>query len=90
MTGITFEQRIIDYLCTNLQLKYNSRLKYINEDTKYVLEWMMNDQDHPYVMMGDFESEDQFFDYVVKEIHRSRFYLKQHFVAIMDTTNTTL
>lgn len=86
----TFEQRVIDYLCTELELGYNSRLKYRNEDTQYFLEWILNDQDHPFVMMGDFESEDDFFNYVVKEINRSRLYIKKYSVAIMDTTNTPL
>ena len=90
MAELTLEQRIIDYLCTNLEIKYNSRMKYRNEGTQYFLEWILNDQDHPFVMMGDFESEEQFYQYVIKEIHRTRLYIKKHYVAKMDTTSTIL
>lgn len=65
-------------------------MNYKRNETSHVLEWLLADQDHPLVMMGDFETEDDFFKYVCKEIDNKRFFLRKHFVAKMTDTTITL
>lgn len=77
-------------MCEEHQLEYNSRFKYTNVGTFYKLEWLLNDQDHPLTMMGDFESEDDFYTYVTKEINTRRFFLRKYSVAKMTDARITL
>lgn len=68
---------------------YTGAFKYKNENTMYELSWALNDQDHPLMMAGDFENEDQFFNYVCKEIDAKRFFLRKHFILKMETNPAT-
>lgn len=77
-------------MCETHDLSYNSRWRYTAEDGIYKLEWFLNDEIHPLVMMGDFENEDQFFEYIKKEINDKRFFLRKHFIAKMTDSRTTL
>ena len=83
-------ERVKQYLCLTHELKYNSRMNYTHQETFFKLEWLLADQDHPLVMMGDFVNEEQFFKYVCKEIDTKRFFLRKYFVAKMTDTTITL
>jgi len=83
-TYCSLEDKVRAFLCETYELDYNSTMKYIVRDTTHILEWTLNDQDHPYVMMGDFESEDSFFEYIKKEIKRSRIFLRGYSIAKMN------
>lgn len=83
-TYCSLEDKVRCFLKDTYELHYNSKLKYIVKDTQHILEWTLNDQDHPFVMMGDFENEDQFFNYVCKEITTKRFFLKKYSIAKID------
>lgn len=73
----TLVDKVNQYLETKYEVKHISRMKYTVDDTSHKLEWSMNQADRPYIMSGDFLTEDSFFKYVCKEIDNKRIYLKQ-------------
>ena len=79
----SLEDKVREFLLKEHDLIYNSKLTYKQSDTTHILEWELNDQNHPYVMMGDFETEDDFFQYVCKTINATRFFLRKYCVAKM-------
>lgn len=81
----TFTQAVKQYLVDTHGMCYNGKFIYINpeedeEATAYSLQWLENNQDRPYVVMGDFVNEDAFLNYVKKDIDSGRFFLKQVFI----------
>lgn len=82
-SSISFTQAVKDYLLQKHGYVYTSKFIYTSpddENTAYSLQWLENNQDRPYVVMGDFQTEDDFLNYVKKDIDTSRFFLKQTFI----------
>lgn len=79
-----FTQAVKQYLEDKYQYCYNGNFIYLVPDgeevTAYSLQWLENNQDRPYVVMGDFANEDAFLTYVKKDIDSGRFFLKQVFI----------
>lgn len=72
--------RIEKYLCERHEVKYTGKFQYTVDDTSYSLLWNLNNQDKPMVIAGDFESEEDFYNYVCKEIDTRKFFLRQYFI----------
>jgi len=80
----TFTDAVKQYLCEKHGFVYSGEfiLKTPEDEysTCYSLQWLENNQDRPYVVMGDFATEDDFLEYVFKDIDSGRFFLKQVFI----------
>jgi hypothetical protein len=79
----TFTDAVKAYLCNKHGFVYSGRFilrtPEDDESTCYSLQWLENNQDRPYVVMGDFENSDDFLQYVYDDIDSGRFFLKQVF-----------
>ena len=80
-----FELRVIKFICEKYKVEYVGKLKYTTEPdddvTHYKLEWGLNQNDYPFVMQGQFLNEDQFFNYVCKQVELTKFFKTRYFVA---------
>lgn len=79
----SFTQAVKDYLLEKHDVCYTGKFILItpNENQRgYSLQWLQNNQDRPYVVMGDFLDDDDFLEYVKKDIDSSRFFLKRVFI----------
>lgn len=84
-TTQTLECKVLEYLKTKYELEYVKEITYNTEDTYHELIWELNNKEYPYKMMGDFVSQDDFFNYICKQIDSSRFFLKDYFILKMET-----
>ena len=85
-------ERIHKYLNEVLCIEYTGKLQFevdynfgdAPDLADYYLEWPLNPDDYrnPMILMGQFRSEDEFYDYIIKEIKAKRFYLYKNFRAI--------
>lgn len=78
-------ERIHKYLNEVLCVEYTGKMTYrVNLETEeYTLEWPLNPVDNrPLVLMGQFNSEEDFYNYIIKEIKTKRFFLYKNFNAI--------
>lgn len=73
-----FEQRVINFICEKYDSLYVGKLDYTVEPDgdvfHFTLKWGLNQNDYPFVMQGQFLNEDKFFDYVCKQIEKTRFF----------------
>lgn len=81
-----FTTRVRNYLLERYGVVYDAQFVYTAgtdfNPNQYSLAWLENNQDKPMIMVGDFEDEDSFFNYVCKEIDTRRFFLKKVFVLV--------
>ena len=78
-------ERIHKYLNEVLCVEYTGKMTYrVNLETEeHTLEWPLNPVDNrPLVLMGQFNSEEDFYNYIIKEIKTKRFFLYKNFNAI--------
>lgn len=84
----SFTDSVREFLRCTYEVEYTGHFYYYTPDDEYkdgepavyTLEWLENNQDRPFVMMGDFNSEDNFLTYVKSEITKQRFWLKKVFI----------
>lgn len=77
-------ERILQHLRDQYCVEYTGKLTYRTrpEAEEYVLEWPLNPVDErPLMLMGQFNSEEDFFNYIKKEIKTKRFFLYKNFIA---------
>jgi len=77
-------ERIKKYLADVMCVEYTGILKYTQDPDleQYTLIWPLNpDDNRPLIIMGQFENEDKFYDYIIKEIKTKRFFLYKNFRA---------
>lgn len=88
-TENSFTDSVRKYLLDKHQVCYSGRFYYITPDDTYddgmipiaySLQWLENNIDRPYVMIGDFATEAEFLNYVCSEIDKQRFWLKKVFI----------
>lgn len=63
------------------EIEFCGELEYNTDGFWYELKWYINTDEFPRIMVGDFESEDKFFDYICKEIDRTKYFRTNYFVA---------
>ena len=73
--------RVKEYLAEKHEVLYCKGLHYNVEGSCHELKWDLNQADYPMIMVGDFVSEDDFFNYICKEIDRKKFFWNQYFIA---------
>lgn len=83
-TNNAFTQAVVQYLLDKHEYRYTGefilRVPDGEEVFAYSLQWLENNRDRPYVVMGDFNTDDDFLTYVKKDIDSGRFFLKQVFI----------
>lgn len=83
----TLPDRVLNYLCTKFNRQYTGRLLYTvtpitdSSNSLYNLQWSLNHDMYPYVMQGEFATEDAFYNYVVSDILITKFYNTKRFIA---------
>jgi len=85
-TYLDLPDRVRQYIRDKFHKEYLSTLDYytkpICDGVKlYVLTWGLNQWMFPFVMQGEFTSEDNFFNYIVKQIGSTKFFETKHFIA---------
>ncbi len=79
--------KVLSYLECDLEVKYIGALSYTTEEIEdepydyYKLIWYLNQQDQPVIMHGQFESEDDFFEYLKKEIRSKRLHQVEYMIG---------
>jgi hypothetical protein len=79
----SFTKEVREYLCTAFGVEYIGKFLYTEpteENDNYSLQWLENNQDRPYVMAYNCDTEEEFFLYVCGQIKEKRFWLKQVFI----------
>lgn len=77
-------EKLNKYLEEVLCVQYTGTLLYFHQEDsdEYKLTWPLNpDDNRPLVLMGQFDSEDDFYKYIIKEIKNKRFHLFKNFRA---------
>lgn len=81
-TDFSLTNEVRNHLETKYEVKYTGSLIYTVNETHYKLQWRVLSQDQPIaVMQGDFETPEDFFKYVKKEITSKRLHEVERFVT---------
>lgn len=83
----TFEDRVRLWLEVKYQVEYLGNLIYTTTPDSglntnyYNLSWGLNQETYPFIMQGDFPTEDDFYNYIVKQIAYTKFFETKRFIA---------
>jgi hypothetical protein len=85
-TYLDFTNKVRQYIIDKYDRKYLGTLTYTitpitNTVNLYTLSWGLNQETYPFIMQGEFLTEDKFFCYIVKQIDITKFFNTKHWIA---------
>lgn len=69
MSAETLENRIREYICNVFEVEYNKPLPITIDGNNYICTLYLNKQHRPIIIQGEFEDEEAFYAYIIKELN---------------------
>jgi hypothetical protein len=78
-------QEFLNYIQCKYEKIYTAPIQLVQNETSYSVYMALNNVDKPLCIGGDFETDQQFLDYLKKEFDARKLYNSLYFVLRMET-----
>lgn len=80
MSAESLENNLKQYICNTFDVEYSKRLPITIDGNNYICTLYLNQSDKPIIIQGEFESEDQFYNFMIKELNNRRMHVVSYYI----------